>query len=78
MQKALEPIEIYRQLTEVSGESCVYVKNVRKQCKEFAAGRTEILDKEGSGRPSSSDEMVEKVEQITFKNQQITQVDLCT
>ena len=52
--KGVKPIEIHRQLTEVDGESCTDVKNVRKWCREFTAGRTEIHDEERSGRPSIS------------------------
>jgi len=60
--KGVKPIEIYRQLTEVYGESYMDVKNFRKWCREFTAGRTEIHDEERSGRPSISDETVAKVE----------------
>jgi len=74
--KGVKPIEIHRQLTEVYGESCMDVKNVRKWCREFTAGRTEIHD-ERSGRPSISDETVAKVEQIMHQDRRITLDDLC-
>lgn len=76
--KGTEPIEIHRQLTEVYGESCMDVKNVRKWCREFAAGRTEIHDEQRSGRPSISDETVVKVEQLMREDRRITLDDLCT
>lgn len=75
--KGVKPIEIHRQLTEVYGESCMDVKNVRKWCREFTAGRTEIHDEERSGRPSISDETVAKVEQIMRQDRRITLDDLC-
>ena len=74
--KGVKPIEIHRQLTEGYGESCMDVKNVRKWCREFTAGRTEIHDEERSGRPSISDETVAKVEQIMRQDRRIT-LDLC-
>jgi len=75
--EGVKPIEIHCQLTEVYGESCMNVKNVRKWCREFTAGRTEIHDEERSGRPSISDETVTKVEQIMRQDRRITLDDLC-
>jgi len=74
--KGVKPIEIHCQLTEVYGESCMDVKNVRKWCREFTADRTEIHDEERSGRPSISDETVAKGEQM-HQDQRITLDDLC-
>jgi len=59
--KKIPPIEIHRQLEEVYGEKCIEVKNVRKWCREFSAGRLNFHDKERSGRPSHSYETVWKV-----------------
>ena len=73
----MKPIEIHRQLTEVYGKSCMEVKNVRKWCREFTAGRTEIHDEGRSGRPSISDETVAKVEQIMRQDRRITLGDVC-
>jgi len=53
------------------------VKNVRKWCREFTAGCTEIHDEERSGKPSISDETVAKVEQIMRQDRRITLDDLC-
>ena len=75
--KGVKPIQIHRQLTEVYGESCMDVKNVRKWCREFTAGHTEIHDEERSGRPSISDEIVAKVEQIMRQDRRINLDDLC-
>lgn len=43
------------------------VKNVRKWCREFTSGLTEIHEKQRGGRPSISDENVAKVEE-TMRN----------
>lgn len=75
--KGVEPIEIHRQLTEVYGQSCMDVKNVRKWCREFTAGRTEIHDEQRSGRPSISDETVAKVEENMREDRRITLDALC-
>lgn len=41
------------------------IKNVRKWCREFSQGRTEVHDKKSNGRPSSiSDKIVAKVEDV--------------
>jgi len=74
--KGVKPIEIHRQLTEVYEESCMDFKNVRKWCREFTAGRTEIHDEERSGRPSISDKTIAKVEQIMRQDRRITLDDL--
>ncbi|XP_049952831.1 protein GVQW3-like [Schistocerca serialis cubense] len=71
-------IEIHHQLTEVFGELCMNVKNVRMWCREFAAGRTEIHDQQRSGRPTISEETVLKVERSTCEDWHITLNDLCT
>ena len=75
--KGVKPIEIHCQLTELYEESCMDVKNVRKWCREFTGGRTEIHAEERSGRPSISDETVAKVEQIMRQDRRITFYDLC-
>ncbi|KAF2890947.1 hypothetical protein ILUMI_15226, partial [Ignelater luminosus] len=45
-EKGVKLIEVKHQLEEVYGKSCMDVKNVRKWCREFTAGRTEIPNKE--------------------------------
>lgn len=70
--KKVAPIEIHRQLTEVYGEKCMSVQHVRKWCREFTGGRTDIHDEERSGRPSVSDETIEKVEGILLEDRRIT------
>uniref|UniRef100_A0A0L8GNT4 Mos1 transposase HTH domain-containing protein n=1 Tax=Octopus bimaculoides TaxID=37653 RepID=A0A0L8GNT4_OCTBM len=75
--KCMKPFEIHRQLTEVYGESFKDVKNVRKCCMEFAAGRTEFHDEERSGRPSISDLTITKVEKILREDRWISLDDFC-
>ncbi|CAF4888914.1 unnamed protein product [Pieris macdunnoughi] len=70
--KKIPPIEIHRQLEEVYGEKCMDVKNVRKWCREFTAGRLNVHDEERSGRPSHSDETVRKVEELVLKDRRLT------
>lgn len=38
------------------------IKNVRKWCREFTNGRTNVHDEAGRGRPSVSEETVTKTE----------------
>lgn len=57
-EKGVKPIENHRQLTEVYGETCMDVNNVRKWCRKFTAGRLKIHNKERSGRRSISNKTV--------------------
>jgi len=70
--KRVPPIDIHRQLTEVYGEKCISVQHVRKWCREFSEGRTEVHDEQRSGRPSVSDDVVDKVERILLEDRRIT------
>lgn len=73
----VEPIQIHYQLTEMYGESCMDVKSVRKWCREFRTGRTEIHYEQRSGRPSISDETVAKVKALLHEKRRITLDDVC-
>lgn len=53
------------------------IEHVSKWCREFKDGRTDILDEQGSGRPSVSDKTIVKVEEATLKDQSITVQELC-
>jgi transposase len=46
------PIDIYRQLIAVYGEGVTNESNVRKWCRMFNEGGTNVHDEERSGRPS--------------------------
>ena len=70
--KKVAAIETHRQLTEVYGEKSMSVQHVRKWCREFTGGRTDIHDEERSGGPSVSDETIEKVEGILHEDRRIT------
>ena len=54
------------------GEKCMSVQHVRKWCREFTGGRTDIHEEERSERPSVSDETIEKVEGILLEDRRIT------
>ena len=62
---------------QVYGESCMDIKNIRKWCREFAFGLTEICDEKRSGRPSTCNETVTKVEETMHKNRWVSLDDLC-
>lgn len=70
--KKLPPVEIHRQLCEIYGEACISVQHVRKWCREFSEGRTDVHDEHRSGRPSISDEVVSKIERILLEDRRIT------
>ncbi|KAG8229294.1 hypothetical protein J437_LFUL010048 [Ladona fulva] len=70
--KKVPPIEIHRQLCNVYGEKCMYVQHVRKWWKEFTTGRTDIHDEDRCGRPSISDEIIEKVEKLVLEDRRVT------
>ncbi|XP_042905906.1 protein GVQW3-like [Parasteatoda tepidariorum] len=60
--KNVPPMVIHSQLCEVYGEKCMSVQHVRKWCREFKDGCTDINEEQRSGRPSFSDEAITKVE----------------
>ena len=70
--KKLKAVEIHKQLIEIYGETCISVQHVRKWCREFSKGRTDIHDERWSGRPSISDKVVAKIERILFEDRRIT------
>lgn len=52
------------------------VKNVRKWCREFTAGHTDIHDEERSSRPSTSDETIAKIEAALLEDRRVTLKEL--
>jgi hypothetical protein len=50
---------------------------VRKWCREFKDGRTDVHDEQRSGRPSVSDETIAKVEDTMLKDRRVTVRELC-
>jgi hypothetical protein len=53
-------IDIHRQLMAVNGESVMNESSVRKWCRMFNEGRTNVHDEERSGRPSLITEDLKK------------------
>jgi hypothetical protein len=49
--KNTAPVDIHSQLCEVYGEKCMSIQHVRKWCREFKDGRTDVHDEQRSGRP---------------------------
>jgi hypothetical protein len=50
---------------------------VRKWCREFKDGRTDVHDEQRSGWPSVSDEMIAKMEETMLKDRRVTVRELC-
>lgn len=48
------------------------IKNVRKWCREFSEGRTNVHDEPRSGRPSFSDDLKEHVESAVREDRRLT------
>jgi transposase len=61
-------IDIHRQLTAVYGEGVMKESSVRKWCRMFNEGRTNVHDEERSGRPCLNTEDLK--EQIDKQIQQ--------
>lgn len=61
------PIEIHRQLIFAYGPNVMDIKNVKKWCREFSGGRTNVHDESGRGRPSISDELVRGDRHLTVR-----------
>jgi hypothetical protein len=60
--KGERPAQIHKQVVAVYGD-VMNRQNVRKWCREFHEGRTEVHDEQRSGRPSLiSDDLLQKIE----------------
>jgi transposase len=53
------------------------IQHVRKWCREFKDGRTDVIDQQRSGRPSVSDETIAKVEETMLKDRRVKVRELC-
>lgn len=74
--KKIRPTEIHRQIVEVYGP-VMSVQHVRKWCREFLSGRTNLEDEQRSGRPSViSDELVRRIDEILRSDRRQTISDL--
>lgn len=69
----VRPIEIYRRLKLVYGDSVMNESSVGKWCVMFNRGRTSVHDEDRSGRPSLvTDELKAKVEDKIQENERFT------
>ena len=60
--KGEHPAEIHQQIVVVYG-NVMNRQNVTKWCREFSEGRTDVHDKQRSGRPSLiSDNLLQEIE----------------
>jgi len=65
----VRPSEIHRRLVAVYGEHVMNAASVRKWCKMFRDGRTDVHDAERSGQPSViTDALKQKVNRINREN----------
>jgi transposase len=53
------------------------IQHVRKSCREFKDGRTDVHDEQRSGRPSVSDETIAEVEETMLKDRRVKVWELC-
>ncbi|KAG8231023.1 hypothetical protein J437_LFUL009614 [Ladona fulva] len=53
------------------GTSCMSAKNVRKWCREFSEGRTEVHDEPRSGKPSLSGEVKDQIESVVHEDRRL-------
>lgn len=74
--KSMEPVNIHRELTTVYGENCMSVQQVRLWCREFSKGRTDVHDAERSGRPSISEAIVAKINEVVREDRRMTIEDI--
>jgi hypothetical protein len=71
--KNVRPIDIYRQLIVVYGKGVMNESNMRKWCRMFNEGRTNVRDKERSGRPSLiTEDLKNGIDQHIRRNRRLT------
>jgi len=72
----VRPSEIHRRLVAVYGEHVMNTASVRKWCKMFRNGRTDVHDAEISGRPSViTDALKQKLKRIIRENRHFTIIE---
>ncbi|GBO01995.1 hypothetical protein AVEN_102938-1 [Araneus ventricosus] len=65
--------EIHRRMSKVYGETFMSDRKVRKWCRNFDAGRTDVHDAGGQRRkPVSTDDLVQRVDQAIRGNRRFT------
>ncbi|GFT51453.1 HTH_48 domain-containing protein [Trichonephila clavipes] len=71
--QGFKSVDIHHQINEVYGENIMSDEMVRKWVRAFKDGRTNIHDKERSGRPSViTDELIQKVDCKVKENRRLT------
>jgi len=71
--RKVKPIEIYRQICEVYGQNAMSDSIVRRWVRQFNEGRSEVHDKERSGRPSLvTEELVHAIDDKIQENRKFT------
>ena len=74
--KGERPAEIHKQTVAVYG-NVMNRQNVRKWCREFSEGRTDVHDEQGSGRPTLiSDDLLQEIEGEIRANRRATTREL--
>ncbi|GBO26654.1 Histone-lysine N-methyltransferase SETMAR [Araneus ventricosus] len=69
--------EIHRRMSKVYGETFISDSKVRKWCRNFDAGRTDVHDAGGQGgKPVSTDDLVQRVDQAIRGNRRFTIIGL--
>ncbi|XP_017778305.1 PREDICTED: uncharacterized protein LOC108563968 isoform X2 [Nicrophorus vespilloides] len=75
--KNVRPAEICRQVCEVYGENVMSDGMVRRWCRMFSKGRSNVENDERSGRPSLvTDDLLEQVKSRIVENRRITMTEL--
>ena len=73
----VRPSEIHRRLVAVYGEYVMNAAIVRKWCKIFRNGRTDVHDVERSGRPSVITDALKQKVNLSFERIDISQLAKC-
>ncbi len=80
MYENVAPIEIYRRMKNVYGDSVFSVQHVRKWFRKFKAGRESIADESREGRPISAatKTLEEKVDEMIRSDRKARLTDIAT
>ena len=72
--RGMNSIDIYQQLSEISNDGVMDVKNCRPWVRQFKEGRTscENIPKEPRPRTGRSEDMIERVEQMLTEDRRVT------
>jgi transposase len=77
--KNVRPAEIYRQVCDVYGENAMSDGMVRRWCRRFSEGRTNVHDDARSGRPSLvTADLLDQVNEKFRGNRRFTISELST